>query len=261
MFGFAALKSSTIFLKKLPSGPVNAFQTVSVAFPDGGWKAPVPPLLPAPALAPPPAAWLEDSAEPELLPAPADSDGADDAPVEVPLEAPPPAGEAALPPELLPPLHAATSTVVAAITSSRRGQGASDMFRSPRKRPAYVGLPEGWPTPRADRACCRAVLITEACHPHCVRALAATSLQRSGARPLAGRTPNVRTLSRGAGRIGASPEVWLTWPLAPWPLAPWPLASPPSRCSSRSSPRWPCLRPSPRVAASGPGLTRTRSGP
>src|SRR3954471_13035204 len=139
MFGFAALKSSTIFLKKLPSGPVNAFQTVSVAFPDGGWKAPVPPLLPAPALAPPLAAGLEDSPEPELLPAPADSDGADDAPVEVPLEAPPPAGEAALPPELLPPLHAATSTVVAAMTSSRRGQGASDMFRSPRKRPRVCG--------------------------------------------------------------------------------------------------------------------------
>src|ERR671913_1773425 len=39
-FGVAALNSSTIWLKKLPSGPVKGFQTTSSTGLAGGWSSP-----------------------------------------------------------------------------------------------------------------------------------------------------------------------------------------------------------------------------
>src|SRR5829696_1359540 len=78
--GVAALNSSTIWLKKLPSGPVNGFQTTSSTLLAGGWNAPSPPPL-AEGLSPP----VEG-----LSAAPADSAGAEAlAAPEAPLSPPP----------------------------------------------------------------------------------------------------------------------------------------------------------------------------
>src|SRR5918993_5337209 len=74
-FGVAALNSSTIWLKKLPSGPVKGFQTTSSTLLAGGWKAPSP--APPDGLSPPA----------EGLSAPADSAGVEAAALGAP-EAP-----------------------------------------------------------------------------------------------------------------------------------------------------------------------------
>src|SRR5215211_3616212 len=98
--GVAALKSSTIWAKKLPSGPVNGFQTVSSTLLAGAWKAPSPPPadgLPPAGLAPPAPLAAGDASPP------------------VPADALPP---------LLSLEHAPTTSIIAAeVASKRRRQG------------------------------------------------------------------------------------------------------------------------------------------
>src|SRR4051794_25563296 len=136
MFGLAELKSSTIFLKKLPSGPVKAFHTVSSALPDGGWNAPVPPLPLGSALPPVPllSAGLAAPDDSAGLAAPDDSAG-----LAAPPDDDPPGDE---PAPLLPLQAATTITAVAPTASSRRDQGAWDIARSPRSHPIAGPLPE-----------------------------------------------------------------------------------------------------------------------
>src|SRR4051794_20855331 len=130
MFGVAELKSSTIFLKKLPSGPVNAFHTVRSTLPAGGWNA----LAPALPLALP--LGLPDSGPVGLgldgLSAPALDEG--DAP---------PGLEDDVPPELLLPHAATTRTSAADVATRRRRQVKSDMDSLLRAAlpPATPGVP------------------------------------------------------------------------------------------------------------------------